>query len=101
NFFLVHRDSCDPCEDEAERGWGAWQVAARISRGDLSDRDILGGVGNSVTLGLNWYWNPQARLQINYINGRISDRPDFDPATGETITGGDYEIFGTRASVDF
>lgn len=101
NFFLVHRDSCDPCEEEAERGWGAWQVAARISHGDLSDRDILGGVGDSVTLGLNWYWNPQARLQINYINGRISDRPDFDPATGETITGGDYEIFGTRASVDF
>ena len=102
NFFLVHRDCCEePDEDAPEPGWGAWQVAARMSYGDLSDRDILGGRGTALTLGLNWWWNANARVQFNYINGRISDRPALDNATGLTITGGDYEIFGTRASIDF
>ena len=92
NFFLVRR-----CEGGLGHGWGAWQVAARYSHGDFSDGDIFGGVGDSFTLGLNWWWNPNARMQFNYIHGSIDDRIAADaPATS-----GDYDIFGTRLMVDF
>ncbi len=90
NFWRV-RD-CDGC---VQRGLGAWQVAARYSYADFTDEDILGGVGSSFTAGLNWYWNPNARMQFNYIYGTIDERS----VAGQT--GGDYQIIGTRFMVDF
>jgi phosphate-selective porin OprO/OprP len=89
NFFLV-RD----CDCNTQSGWGAWEVSARYSTADLNDFDILGGDADSLTLGLNWYWNQYARMQFNYINGDIHSGPD---AAGQ----GDYEIFGVRMMVDF
>lgn len=86
NFFSV-RD-CDGC---TQRGMGAWQVAVRYSYADFSDEDILGGNGTSTTWGLNWWWNPYTRWQLNYINGNI-DRAGLV---------GDYDIVGLRFMVDF
>ncbi len=87
NFFAV-RD----CEGNTKRGLGAWQVAVRYSYADFTDRDILGGVGTSTTWGLNWWWNPYTRWQLNYINGNI------DKGVGGI---GDYDIVGLRFMVDF
>lgn len=91
NFWMVER--CDGC---TETGWGAWQVAARYSYADFSDSNIRGGVGEALTIGLNWWWNPNTRLQFNYINGRIHDRN-----VGGTLYAGDYQIVGTRFMVFF
>lgn len=80
-------------------GNGAWQVAARYSMADFTDKDVLGGEGNALTLGLNWFWNSHASLQFNYITGRISDR---SVNVGGTIhEEGDYDILGVRFRVDF
>jgi phosphate-selective porin OprO and OprP len=87
NFFLM-RDG---------DGAGAWQAAVRFSHGDFSDDDIYGGVGDSVTLGLNWWWNPHAHMQLNYINGQIDERV----IGGIAATSGHYNIFGTRFMIDF
>jgi phosphate-selective porin OprO/OprP len=93
NFFLVRT-----CDGGCGHGWGAWQIAARYSYGDFSDRDIGGGIGESLTLGLNWWWNPYARVQFNYIYGEIKDR-DITPYFAEND--GWYNIFGTRFMCDF
>ena len=91
NFWLVDR-----LDGKRSAGWGAWQLAARWSHADYSDADILGGVGDSFTFGLNWYWNPNARMQFNYIAGEITDRAtDNGPAAGA------YDIFGARWMIDF
>ena len=87
NFFSV-RD----CECQVHRGKGAWQLAARYSYADFNDADIVGGQATSYTLGLNWYWNPYARWQFNYINGNLLREP---------VGSGDYQIFGMRFMVDF
>lgn len=92
NFWMVNR--CDGCR---EAGWGAWQIAARYSKADYSDENVFGGVGESFTFGLNWYWNANARMQFNYINGKISDRTVGDTAD----VFGDYDIYGVRWMVDF
>ena len=87
------------------RGWGAWQIAGRFSRGDFSDQNIDGGVGQSFSFALNWWWNPYARMQFNYINGRISSRntqlTGQRPAPIGTGTSGDYNIFGTQFMIDW
>jgi len=87
NFWRV-RD----CNGRVQNGLGAWQFAARYSHADLTDENILGGIGDSYALGLNWYWNPYARMQFNYIYGDI-DRG--------AVGGGNYQILGTRFMIDF
>lgn len=89
NFFWVRNGDCS-----IGRGWGAWQVAARYSYADLSDDNIQGGVGESFTFGVNWLWNPYARVQFNYINGTISD-------SGAAPGSHDYDLVGVRFMVDF
>ncbi len=93
NFFLV-----DTCCDGVRGGWGAWQVAARYSMCDYSDNDIQGGIGESFTLGMNWHWNPWARMQFNYIYGNIYAN-DLNAVNG--INSGDYQVVGARFMVDF
>ncbi|MBM4067339.1 MAG: hypothetical protein FJ271_00120 [Planctomycetes bacterium] len=48
---------------------GAWQVGVRYSYLDLTNAGILGGQLNNVTLGLNWYLNPNFKVQWNYAQG--------------------------------
>lgn len=87
NFFSVRTH-------EGGRGYGlgAWQVAARYSYADLQDEDIIGGKGEAVTLGMNWWWNPNARLQLNWSFGEVEREP---------IASGNYSIIGLRWAVDF
>ncbi|QDU94710.1 OprO/OprP family phosphate-selective porin [Lignipirellula cremea] len=92
NFFLIRRNGSGCCG-----GWGAWQIAARYSMGDFTDQDVVGGEAESLTIGLNWWWNPNARMQFNYIHGHITNA-DAIPAIA---TSGDYDIFGARFMVDF
>lgn len=93
NFWLVEH-----CRGGVASGWGAWQIAARYSHGDFSDADIFGGVGESLTLGVNWHWNANARMQFNYIDGRIDERAGV-AAPG--LLAADYAIYGARFMIDF
>ena len=77
-------------------GWGAWQLALRWSYADFTDEGITGGVGEALTFGVNWHWIPNARVQFNFIDGRIADRE-----ASITNGGGDYQIIGTRFMIDF
>ena len=86
NFFAVRDCNCN-----VARGWGAWQIAARYSYLDLNDEDIIGGQADSLTLGLNWWWNKHARMQFNYVNGDI----DRAPADGK------FDLFGMQFEIYF
>ncbi len=91
DFFLVER-----CDGSRGHGWGAFGVAARYSYLDISDEDVLGGVGKSASLAFNWYWTAYSKLQFNLIYGEIDKR---DIAIG--TTGGSYLIAGTRFAIEF
>ena len=90
NFFLGG--------DADARGWGAWQVALRYSYSDMSDDDVDGGIGQNLACGLNWYFNPNSRLQLNYIHGWINDSTTLDAIGRERA---EYDIVGARFMVDF
>ncbi len=70
------------------KGWGAWELVARYSRIDLADEPIFGGRLRDVTLGMNWYLNPNTKIMWNYVS---ADRIDVGRAG----------IFQTRFQVDF
>lgn len=74
-------------------GFGAWQIAVRYDTVDLTDSGVLGGVQDTITAGVNWWWNPHMRVMFNVIFADVSDGGPF----GE----GDLTIFGTRFQVDF
>ncbi len=96
DFFCV-----EDCNRHRSHGIGAWQVAVRYSYTDLNSEDIFGGIGESVTLGLNWYWNSHTRMQFNYIWGQIDDRLATLASGGTAIVSGDYQITGVRFMIDF
>jgi phosphate-selective porin OprO/OprP len=91
NFFLVDR-----CCGGKGWGWGALQLAARYSYLDLTDENVLGGSGKNFTAGLNWFWTPYSKVQLNYINGNIDNHADVNG-----FTAGNYQIIGTRFMTDF
>jgi phosphate-selective porin OprO/OprP len=71
-----------------DKTWGAWEAALRYSFLDLDEDEISGGILSDVTLGLNWYLNPNMRIMLNYI---YANRNGY----------GDADIVQTRFQVDF
>lgn len=63
-------------------GWGAWEVAGRLSYTDASDDDVKGGEVLAFATAVNWYLTANLRWQLNYVhayrkntrgeNGRIN-----------------------------
>ena len=74
-----------------EGGPGAWEVAARYSSINLEDNIAHGGKQDDVTLGLNWYFNPNTKLMFNYIRALV-DHDNYD---------GNLDLFQMRAQIDF
>jgi phosphate-selective porin OprO/OprP len=76
-----------------EPGWGAFELAARYSTVDLTDKDVEGGEQQNFTAGLNWHLNPNTRLMFNYVYADLEDRAD--------VKDDDINIFQARFQVDF
>ena len=72
---------------------GAWQVGARYNVLSLMDSGVDGGRLEDITLGLNWFLNPNMKIQSNYA---YTIR-DAQASTG----GGDYYGYGMRLAWDF
>jgi phosphate-selective porin OprO/OprP len=92
-------DRVKPAGNFARGGAGAFELALRYDRLDLSDTPVLARAGNrseSLTFGVNWYLNPYAKVLFNWVRFNGTNTP-LDPVG--TRTAGD--AFGTRLHVDF
>lgn len=69
-------------------GIGAWELAVRYSFLDFEDKNITGGELGDVTVGVNWYLNPNTAVKMNYVYA------DLDGV-------GSANIFQTRFQIDF
>ncbi|MCE9524643.1 MAG: OprO/OprP family phosphate-selective porin [Planctomycetales bacterium] len=56
-------------------GRGAWQLGARYDWLNLNSGLIHGGQSQNMTLGLNWFLNPNARFQFNYVCSWVNNTP--------------------------
>ncbi len=78
---------------DAVSSWGAWQVGLRFSYLDLNDKAIDGGQIKDLTIGLNWFLNPNMKIQGNYL---LAHRNGQQGAGDGWFSG-----FGVRAAFDF
>jgi phosphate-selective porin OprO and OprP len=105
-------------------GMGAWEIAARFSRLNLnyepgipgtaaSPGSVRGGDQSVLTLGLNWYVNPNFKLMLNYLNISVDrlnpagpgNLQPFGPAPGTppfgVEIGQDLDVFALRSQFSF
>lgn len=85
NFGFADGDNCG--------GWGAWQVGVRYNFLDLDNAGINGNTLNTVVFGVNWFLNPNTKVQANYD---ITKRNTTPPGVDGYIHG-----FGTRIAYDY
>lgn len=103
---------------DTEIGLGAWEVALRYGWLDLDSRgpeasDLLdtssrirGGLLQTLTFGVNWYLNPNARFMFNYVFADVEDGDPndvvLDGAAADNLrTNGQMQTFMMRFQVDF
>lgn len=77
---------------------GAWELALRFSHMDLTDGEFTGGEADQITLGLNWYVNPQTRFMLNYVMVDNDINADDD---GDVQGDDDPGVLQFRAQIDF
>jgi phosphate-selective porin OprO/OprP len=53
--------------------YGAWQAGIRYDWLNLQSGQVNGGVNQDITLGLNWWLNPNARFMVNYVFSQIQN----------------------------
>jgi len=58
---------------DGNKGIGAWEIAGRYSKTNLTDGIVEGGIQSEYLLGVNWHLNPYTRLMFNYIHTDIQD----------------------------
>jgi phosphate-selective porin OprO/OprP len=85
NFRSTKAEGCSSC--------GAWQVGVRFGYLDLNDKAIQGGQVYDWTVGLNWFLNPNMKVQFNYI---VTHRRGQQDVAEGWING-----VGVRAAYDF
>jgi phosphate-selective porin OprO/OprP len=81
-----------------ESGIGAFEIAARYSSTDLNDGVYEGGTLDAITLGANWYLNPNTRVMFNWVR---SDGESPAPGVDEQSATGVVQAFQTRFQIDF
>jgi phosphate-selective porin OprO/OprP len=67
-------DGVKPAKNfDGQGGRGAWEIGARFARIDLDADAVTGGTLGDITVGLNWYLNPAARIMFNYVYADLKD----------------------------
>lgn len=78
---------------------GAWQLAFRYDHADLNDSGVDGGRLNCYTFGVNWFLNPNMKVQANYA---LTERDrGISQVQTATVDNGLIHGFGMRLAYDF
>jgi phosphate-selective porin OprO/OprP len=87
--FMLTKDDCG----RVRFGPGAWELLYRYSYVNLNSDLVQGGTYSEHTIGLNWYWSGNIKMQFNYINGQRTV-----PAGAVS---GNVQGFGIRGALEF
>jgi phosphate-selective porin OprO/OprP len=87
----------------ADGGWGAWEIAGRVSTINLNDQlgtatGIAGGRQTIYTAGLNWYVSRNVRFLFDYLHGNVVRQ--ISP-TNFGDAGAKFDAFAMRTQVAF
>jgi phosphate-selective porin OprO and OprP len=84
-------------------GWGAWEIAGRISMIDLNNQlatanGVAGGKQTVYTAGLNWYVSNNVRFMFNYLHGNITKQVS---STNTGDVGAKFDAVAMRTQIAF
>ncbi|WP_424631652.1 OprO/OprP family phosphate-selective porin [Bradyrhizobium sp. SYSU BS000235] len=84
-------------------GWGAWEVAGRVSTIDLNDKvgtalGVAGGRQTVYTAGLNWYVNGNLRFMLDYLHGDVAKQAS---PTSTVDSGSTFDAVAMRTQFAF
>jgi phosphate-selective porin OprO/OprP len=84
-------------------GWGAWEIAGRVSTMNLNDQlatanGVAGGRQTIYTAALNWYINGNVRFMFDYLHGTVAKQIS---ATNTGDAGSRFDAFAMRTQVAF
>jgi phosphate-selective porin OprO/OprP len=74
-------------------GWGAWEVLFRYDVINLNSNFVRAGSMETYTAAINWYLNPQLKIQLNYV---AADREIDAPKQSGLLN-----FFGVRMQLNF
>ncbi|MBR0798550.1 porin [Bradyrhizobium jicamae] len=82
-------------------GWGAWEIAGRVSQMNLNDQlataaGIAGGRQTVYTAALNWYVTGNVRFMLDYLHGTISKQAS---AISTVDAGSKFDAVALRTQV--
>jgi phosphate-selective porin OprO/OprP len=92
-------DRIRPLHEVGNDGLGAFELAFRYDHIDLSHTPVVARADNqasSFTAGLNWYFNPYAKLMFNWVRF-WGDNTPLDPVGAKTKG----DTLATRLHLDF
>lgn len=78
-----------------KKGWGAVELAIRLSQVDLNDKFVQGGKEHNFSAGVNWYLRKKIRIMTNYVHAIVEDRAE------PTIESGRTDIIMSRLQINF
>jgi len=86
-----------------ENGWGAWEIAGRVSTMNLNDQlatanGVAGGRQTIYTAALNWYVNRNVRFMFDYLHGDVAKQ--ISP-TNAGDAGSKFNALAMRTQVAF
>jgi phosphate-selective porin OprO and OprP len=86
-----------------ENGWGAWEIAGRVSTMNLNDQlatanGVAGGRQTVYTAALNWYVNRNVRFMFDYLHGDVAKQ--ISP-TNAGDAGSKFNALAMRTQVAF
>jgi phosphate-selective porin OprO and OprP len=84
-------------------GWGAWEIAGRVSTIDLNDQlatatGIAGGRQTVYTAALNWYVNRNVRFMFDYLHGNVAKQVS---PTNSGDAGAKFDAIAMRTQIAF
>jgi phosphate-selective porin OprO and OprP len=87
----------------ASGGWGAWEIAGRVSTMNLNDQlatanGVSGGRQTVYTAGLNWYVSGNVRFMLDYLHGTVAKQ--ISP-TNSGDAGSKFDALAMRTQVAF
>jgi phosphate-selective porin OprO/OprP len=89
--------------DPKKGNWGAFELAGRYDRINLTDHNIspLDRDGHSITAALNWYLTGNVKILFNYIRFTGQNSPLVRTPVSVFGTTAKGEAFATRLHLDF
>jgi len=83
----------------SECKYGAWQLGLRYDWLDLNSGQVSGGRNQNMTVGLNWWLNPNMRFMVNYVCGFVQNSNGTYSVGNGTLVGSKFIGDGTIQSV--